>query len=124
MAQVKRVRPAVGRKVPSFRDAGDGVEVVRVLFDEALENAVENAAVGFGDVGLWVEVLRLGTVAPVEHLIVITLRDAPPGPHATGARERGGKHQSGGPVGGAKWHLHFTLGDTGSVPWYGTQALG
>ena len=64
VAQVEGVGPAVGRNVPAFRDAGDGVEIVRVLGDEALEQRVEDVAVGLGDVGLRVEVLRFRAVAP------------------------------------------------------------
>src|SRR4051812_25509330 len=65
---MKRVDLAVGRDIPGRREAGDRMQVLRILGGESLEEGHGELVLGDPGDRLRIEVLRLGAVAAAEDL--------------------------------------------------------
>ncbi|MBI2752807.1 MAG: hypothetical protein HYX46_04735 [Betaproteobacteria bacterium] len=70
-AQVKRVHGAVGRNVPALRLPGNRREVLRILGDKVLDQALKNVVLGHALHDVRVEFLRVGFVALVQDLLLV-----------------------------------------------------
>ena len=67
-AQVKRPRQAVAARPPFFRDAGNRVQIARIVGREALEKIHHDVEILLARRDVGIEVGRLAQIAPMEDL--------------------------------------------------------
>ena len=75
-AQVEGVHQAVGTDFPALGDARDDLQGGRILEHQAFEQGDDDVVLGHAGDDMGIELLRLGTIAPVQHLLAVARLDA------------------------------------------------
>ena len=70
--KVEGVNRSARRNIPTLRDTGNRMKIMRVFRDQSFEQRHDNVMFGHTGDDLWIEFLWLGAVALVKNLLAVT----------------------------------------------------